>query len=201
MSSIVTFCGIRRGVGNATVARAFAVSAVGSNNCVLLEADRDDDTSVDWAERRRRATRYDLIEVRSIRIKDYADADPLDGPEDIIVLQMVYLDDEIALALVRKSRLFALVTTPSGEDVEATERALRHMLGNRADGDGLVVVVCSPAPCDLGAGSLAAQRLSRTGVKVSNLPFLGRHAAGAVKRWVGRSQKESTRCQRRKQNA
>lgn len=182
MPSIVTFCGIRRGVGNATIARAFAVSAVESNNCVLLEADRDDDTSVDWAERRSKATRYGLIEVRSIRIKDCAYADSLNGSEDIIVLQMVYSDDGTALALARKSRLFVLVTTLSVEDVEAVERLLRHMLGEGIDSDSLAVVLSSPIPNSSESDLLTAlQRFSRTGIKAFDLPFLGKHAAGPLK--------------------
>jgi hypothetical protein len=182
MPSIVTFCGIRRGVGNATVARAFAVSAVGSNDCVLLEADRDDDTSVDWAERRRKATRYDLVEVRSIRIKDYAYADSLNASEDVIVLQMVYSEDGTALALARKSRLFVLVTTPSGEDVQAVERLLQHMLGENIDSDGLAVVLCRPVPSSSESDLLTAlQRFSQTGIKAFDLPFLGKHAAGPLK--------------------
>jgi hypothetical protein len=182
MPRMVTFCGIRRGVGNATIARAFAVSAVETNDCVLLEADRRDDTSVDWAERRRKATRYGLIEVRSVKIEDWAYAAPPNGAEDIIVLQTVYSDDGTAVALAKKSRLFVLSTTPSGEDVEAIERLLGHMLDQGIDSDSLAVVLSNPAANSSESDiSTALRRFSRTGTKAFDLPFLGRHAAGPLK--------------------
>ena len=182
MPSIVTFCGIRRGVGNATVARAFAVSAAESNDCVLFEANRHDDTSIDWAERRSKTTRYGLIEVRSTSIQDCTYTTALNGPEGIIVLQMVYSDDGIASALAKKSRLFVLITTRAAEGVEAVERLLRHMLREGIDSDSFAVVLNSPIPSDPESDSLAAlQRFSKIGVKAFDLSFLGKHAAGPLK--------------------
>jgi hypothetical protein len=182
MPASVTFCGIRRGVGNATIARAFAVSAAEANNCVLLEADRRDDTSVDWAERRSKATRYGLIEVRSVKIENCAYLDAPNGSEDFIVLQTVYSGDETAMALARKSRLFVLSTTPLAEDVEAIEQLLVRMLDEGIDSDSLAVVLSSPVPNSSESDvSTALQRFSRTGTKAFDLPFLGRHAAGPLK--------------------
>jgi len=182
VSSLVTFCGIRRGVGNATVARAFAVSSAESNECVLIEADRPDDTSFDWAERRRKTLRYSHIAVHSVGIRDCVCGDALDGLGDIVVLQVAQLDDGTALTLAKKSRLFVLTATPSAEDVGAVERLLQRMLDGGIASDSLVVVLCSPLPDYSKSDFLTElQRMSRAGIKAFDIPFLGNHAAGPLK--------------------
>jgi len=123
-----------------------------------------DDTSVDWAERRKKTRRDGHFLVRFARIIDCADT--LDSSEGIVVLQAVHLDDETALTLAKRSRLFVLTATPLAADLEATERLLRHVLEGGITSDGLAVVLCSPLPdCSRSAFLPAMQRISRMGIQ------------------------------------
>jgi hypothetical protein len=179
MTDVVTFLGLGRGAGNATMARAFAASTSGSNHCVLVEADRTDDSTFDWASRRKATRSQEPVTVRHVGITDCLNGDALEAPEGFIILQTAYSNDAVATELARKSRLTILTTRPT--NVDMAKNLFRQLVTSGIPTDAIAVLLCEPNPDDSIDMEAALRSLAAAGIKAHGVPFLGRHVADLLR--------------------
>jgi hypothetical protein len=180
MTDVVTFLGLGRGNGNATMARAFAISTAGSNECVLVEADRTDDTTFDWAIRRKATRSYGHVAVRQVAVADCLSGQALEIQQGIVILQTAYSSDAVATELAQRSRLTVLTARPG--NVNTAENLLRVLINDGISPEAIAILLCEPDPnIESTVMEKALAGLSAAGIRAHGVPFLGRHMAGPLR--------------------
>jgi hypothetical protein len=138
MSNIISFVGLRSGVGNSALLRAFAVEAVESLYCVIVDFDGSSSSTLNWA-LRRKANGFDPpIPVEPFETFDLASERP--GIE-LVMVDASNCGKQAAMDLALISRLVVISTTTKTDDLK---QVIDHVkaLTDAGLGDCVSVAIC-----------------------------------------------------------
>ena len=114
MNNVISFAGVRQGVGNSALLRAFAVEAAGSLYCTVVDFDAGASSTCDWAVRRDRNGFTPSIKVERAAAFSfparYADT-------ELVMIDHHGCDLRSAIDAAKKSRLLVLTSTTAEADL------------------------------------------------------------------------------------
>jgi MinD-like ATPase involved in chromosome partitioning or flagellar assembly len=114
MSNIISFIGLRSGVGNSALVRTFAVEAAEALDCVVVDFDSSSSSTYSWAIRRneRRLKPSILVEPRAT-----FDLSAERSGFDLVMVDASNCSEQSALELARISRVVVMTSTTEPADV------------------------------------------------------------------------------------
>jgi hypothetical protein len=177
MSNLITFLGIRSGVGNATLARAFATEGAESNHCLLIELDQSIDTTYSWAQRREKKGWNPSVPVERMALNAFLERS---CAEELVVVQAIYSSDIAACHIAQKSRLLVLTATPEFEDIQILLRIIQN-LSTQGFKQKMLVALCCPRPVEEDLLNGALELLARQNLEAIAVPFFGNHVTTLLK--------------------
>jgi hypothetical protein len=114
MSNVISFIGLRRGVGNSALARAFAVEAAWSLYSVVVDFDDSLSSTYDWAVRRDASGFKPSITVERGATFEFSSEDP--GIE-LIMVDASDFSRRSAIELAKISRIVVISSTTETDDL------------------------------------------------------------------------------------
>jgi len=160
MSNIISFIGLRRGVGNSALVRTFAVEAAESLDCVVVDFDESPSSTYGWAVRRDRRGLKPTILVERQATFDFSAERP--GVE-LVMVDASDCSQRSAIDLARISRLVVISSTTELADLA---RVIDQMKAFSDAGLSKRVLVALCRVQFLSDAAAARETLATNGIKV-----------------------------------
>lgn len=114
MSNIISFIGLRIGIGNSSLVRAFAVEAAESLDCVVVDYDESPTSTYDWAVRRdNRGLKPSILVERATTFNFSAERRDI----ELVMVDASNCSRQSAIDLARISRVVVISSTTDATDL------------------------------------------------------------------------------------
>ena len=138
MSNIISFIGLRSGVGNSALVRTFAVEAAASLECLVVDFDTSPTSTYEWTLRRDQRGLKPSIPVER---QATADLSAQRRGVELIMVDASNCSDQQAMDLARISRVVVMSSTTEEADLALVIRAAR-VFSDAGLGHRIVVALC-----------------------------------------------------------
>lgn len=141
MAWVISFIGVKGGVGKSTLARALAVVAAhGGLKVRLVDLDVKQQASVSWSRERADQGRHPAIDARAYEFLDDALAES--ASFDIVIIDTPGSVSAVTLDIAAHSHVVVCPTGPSRDDLRPTVLLMHELVAAGIPAERLVAALC-----------------------------------------------------------